>query len=52
VAISDHCQWVEPTPDSGRGRGLTLARALVDDLEISTTGAGTTVHLTKRTITP
>jgi hypothetical protein len=37
---------------SGRGRGLMLARALVDHLEISTTGAGTTVHLTRRTTTP
>ena len=52
VAITDRGQWVEPPADSGRGRGLTLARALVDQLEISTTGAGTTVHLTKRTITP
>src|ERR1700744_36735 len=52
VAVSDRGRWVEPAPDSGRGRGLMLARALVDHLEISTTGAGTTVHLTKRTITP
>jgi anti-sigma regulatory factor (Ser/Thr protein kinase) len=52
VAISDRGQWVETASDSGRGRGLTLARALVDDLEISTTGAGTTVRLTKRTTTP
>ena len=52
VAVSDRGRWVEPAPDSGRGRGLMLARALVDHLEISATGAGTTVHLTKRTITP
>jgi PAS domain S-box-containing protein len=52
VAVSDDGQWVEPVPDSGRGRGLTLARALVDRLEISATGTGTTVHLTKRTTTP
>jgi anti-sigma regulatory factor (Ser/Thr protein kinase) len=54
MAVSDHGQWVEPVPDSGRGRGrgLMLARALVDHLEISATSAGTTVHLTKRTITP
>jgi hypothetical protein len=36
----------------GRGRGLMLAQALIDDLEISATGAGTTVQLTKRTTTP
>jgi PAS domain S-box-containing protein len=54
VAVSDHGQWVEPAAGSrrGRGRGLMLARALVDHLEISATGTGTTVHLTKRTITP
>jgi anti-sigma regulatory factor (Ser/Thr protein kinase) len=52
VSVSDNEQWAEPAPGSGRGRGLMLARALVDQLEISATGAGTTVHLTKRTITP
>lgn len=51
-AVSDHGQWVEPAADSGRGRGLMLARALVDHLEIAATGTGTTVHLIKRTITP
>jgi PAS domain S-box-containing protein len=52
LAVSDDGQWAETAPGSGRGRGLMLARALVDHLEISTTGAGTTVHLTKRTTTP
>ncbi len=52
LAVSDDGQWAEAAPGSGRGRGLMLARALVDHLEISTTGAGTTVHLTKRTTTP
>ena len=50
VAVSDSGQWKTPVPGSGRGRGLTLARALVDSLEISAAGAGTTVRLTKRII--
>ena len=52
VAVSDHGQWAEPVVRSGRGRGLILAHALIDDLEISATGAGTTVRLIKRTTTP
>jgi PAS domain S-box-containing protein len=53
VAVSDNGRWVEPAPagDSGRGRGLMLAHALIDDLDISATGAGTTVQLIKRTAT-
>lgn len=52
VAVSDNGRWVEPAADSGRGRGLMLAHALIDDLDISAIGAGTTVHLIKRTATP
>ncbi len=52
VAVSDHGQWVEPVASPGRGRGLILAHALIDHLEISATGAGTTVRLIKRTTTP
>jgi anti-sigma regulatory factor (Ser/Thr protein kinase) len=52
VAVSDNGPWVEPVARPGRGRGLMLAHALIDDLEISATGAGTTVQLTKRTTTP
>jgi PAS domain S-box-containing protein len=52
VAVSDNGLWVEPGGDSGRGRGLVLARAFLDDLDISATGAGTTVQLIKRIATP
>ena len=52
VTVSDNGQWAEPAVNPGRGRGLMLAQALIDDLEISATGAGTTVQLTKRTTTP
>jgi PAS domain S-box-containing protein len=52
VAVSDNGHWVEPAGEPGRGRGLMLAHALIDDLEISATGAGTTVQLIKRTATP
>jgi PAS domain S-box-containing protein len=53
MAVRDDGRWVEQAtgPRPGRGRGLVLARALVDDLEISATGTGTTVHLTKRVAT-
>jgi len=52
VAVSDNGRWVEPAGVSGRGRGLMLAHALIDDLDISATSAGTTVQLIKRTATP
>jgi PAS domain S-box-containing protein len=52
VSVSDNGLWVEPVGVSGRGRGLMLAHALIDDLDISATGVGTTVQLIKRTATP
>jgi anti-sigma regulatory factor (Ser/Thr protein kinase) len=40
-------RWREPAavPDPVRGRGLAIARALVDHVEVDSTPAGTTVTL-------
>lgn len=47
ITVSDDGRWIEPSAHSARGRGLLIARAFVDRLEISTSRTGTTVHLTK-----
>ncbi|HEX9064879.1 MAG TPA: SpoIIE family protein phosphatase [Streptosporangiaceae bacterium] len=48
AVVSDSGRWIEPAADTGRGRGLRMTRALVDDMTVSATGTGTTVYLTKR----
>ncbi|MCW0216644.1 MAG: ATP-binding protein [Pseudonocardia sp.] len=44
VRVRDHGVWhPAPVDPGGRGRGLTMIRALADDLDVSATGAGTKV---------
>ncbi|HEX3511000.1 MAG TPA: SpoIIE family protein phosphatase [Solirubrobacteraceae bacterium] len=47
VKVRDSGRWRESQPH-GRGRGLTIMRALVDDVEVVRGAKGTTVTLTKR----
>lgn len=37
-----------PSADECRGRGLFLIRSVMDEVEIRSSGAGTTVHMTRR----
>ena len=51
-SVDDHGTFLPSPPESDplaeRGRGLTLMALLMDDVELSTTAAGTTVRLYKR----
>jgi serine phosphatase RsbU (regulator of sigma subunit)/anti-sigma regulatory factor (Ser/Thr protein kinase) len=47
VSIRDGGRWREQSP-YGRGRGLSIMRALVDSVEVKSDGNGTVVTLTKR----
>jgi anti-sigma regulatory factor (Ser/Thr protein kinase) len=51
VVVQDQGHWRAPSRTDQRGRGLTVMRSLVDDLEIAPTASGTTVFL-RRLVTP
>ncbi|MGN2638059.1 ATP-binding protein [Nocardia takedensis] len=46
VTVTDHGRWAphDPQPDSRRGRGLALMRALVPDTDLLVLDDGTTVR--------
>jgi len=46
VSVEDHGGWQPPCGSEERGRGLPLMRALMDDVEVRTSGKTTAVHLT------
>ena len=46
ITVSDRGRWVEPGEE--RGRGLTIMRAAMDDVELDAGEAGTTVILRRR----
>ena len=48
VEIQDFGRWRRRTPRGDRGRGLRLARGLVDDLEVVPSGGGTIVRARRR----
>jgi anti-sigma regulatory factor (Ser/Thr protein kinase) len=50
LTIVDTGEWKTPQPaiNSHRGRGITLMRALMHDVDIQPDSAGTTVHLSAR----
>jgi len=48
IGVRDYGDWAERPPDSERGRGLTLIRALMDRVEVERVGAGTSVTMWKR----
>jgi len=47
--VRDQGRWHGRSPAVGRGRGLIITEALVNELTIDTSGAGTAVRLLKRT---
>jgi hypothetical protein len=47
VTITDTGTWRDPR-ESDRGRGLDLARALMDTVEIESAPGGTTVRMRRR----
>jgi anti-sigma regulatory factor (Ser/Thr protein kinase) len=46
VDVSDTGSW-RPPQDRGGGRGLGIVRAVVEDVDVATTAAGTTVRFTR-----
>jgi anti-sigma regulatory factor (Ser/Thr protein kinase) len=51
IRVADSGRWKEPRllPDTeGRGRGLTIMRALVEDVAIQSSDRGTTVTMRRR----
>jgi serine/threonine-protein kinase RsbW len=51
VVVQDKGHWRAPSRTDQRGRGLTVMRRLVDDVEIAPLASGTTVFL-RRLMTP
>jgi anti-sigma regulatory factor (Ser/Thr protein kinase) len=49
ITVRDQGRWHGRNPAAGRGRGLIIAEALVNELTIDTSGAGTSVRLMKKT---
>jgi anti-sigma regulatory factor (Ser/Thr protein kinase) len=47
ITVRDHGTWRENNAN-GRGRGLVLMREFMDDVEVASTGEGTTVHMRRR----
>jgi serine/threonine-protein kinase RsbW len=45
VRVRDGGRWREPRADSDRGRGLPIIGAIMEDVEIDTTSAGTVVSM-------
>jgi anti-sigma regulatory factor (Ser/Thr protein kinase) len=45
VSVIDTGRWKEPTPDARRGRGIAFMRALMNDVAVESTSAGTTVQM-------
>ncbi|MEU8899497.1 ATP-binding protein [Nocardia sp. NPDC048505] len=47
LSVSDNGRWLPPAADPGdyRGRGLPLMRSLMDQVEVESGAAGTTVEL-------
>lgn len=52
LTIADSGSWKRPRPaeESHRGRGMTLMRALMQEVVINPETGGTTVHLTARIV--
>ena len=47
VTVSDSGRWRAPSED-GQGRGITLMKAFMDEVEIDSSNGGTTVRLRRR----
>ncbi|HEY3247347.1 MAG TPA: ATP-binding protein [bacterium] len=49
VEIADHGRWREGAAREMSGRGTSIMRALVDDMDITRAASGTTVRLSMKT---
>ncbi len=48
LTVTDDGHWLEPSAsEANRGHGIALMHALVDNVEITSTGQGTTVDMLK-----
>ena len=47
VVVSDRGKWRTPR-EQGRGRGLTIIRASMDDLDVNTAGSGTEILMRRK----
>jgi anti-anti-sigma factor len=53
VAVRDRGRWREPgRPEPGRGRGLVLMRAVMDEVDVDARPGGTTVRMRRRPRAP
>jgi len=48
IVVSDHGGWREPREGGDRGRGLTMMRQLMSDVELDPSAAGTRVAMRRR----
>jgi len=48
VSVRDHGTWRGAGADPDRGNGLKLIRALMDDVDVDSSGIGTTVMMSRR----
>jgi serine phosphatase RsbU (regulator of sigma subunit)/anti-sigma regulatory factor (Ser/Thr protein kinase) len=48
ITVEDHGSWRDPAPDSDRGRGLQIMRAVMHEARIEHAAHGTRVMLTRR----
>ncbi len=48
IAVSDDGRWKDGSSDGDRGRGLGIMRALMDEMDVERSAAGTVVRLRKR----
>ena len=47
LTVTDNGSWLEPAREATRGHGIAVMNALVDTVEITSTGHGTTVDMLK-----
>ncbi len=52
ITVVDRGSWRPPPAVTDRGRGLSIIRALMDELTISSGESGTTVVMRKRVVAP
>ena len=48
IRVADNGEWLEPRPDSSRGRGMLLMRSLMDETDVVSSQNGTEVVLGQR----
>jgi PAS domain S-box-containing protein len=48
ITVTDSGEWRDDAVEGGRGRGIAIMRAIMDEVDIQTDGAGTVVTLRRR----